>query len=60
MAAGAWSQEKYGGRFIYDSYQILAISKMFIGLIVTGLMGWLLTLAVDLVERMVLPWKTTS
>lgn len=48
------------GRFIYDSYQILAISKMFIGLIVTGLMGWLLTLAVDLVERMVIPWKPTT
>jgi len=48
------------GRFIYDSYQILAINKMFVGLIVTGLMGWLLTLAVDLVERVVIPWKPTS
>lgn len=48
------------GRFIYESYQILAISKMFIGLIVTGLMGWLLTLAVDLVERLVIPWKPAS
>ncbi len=48
------------GRFIYDSYQILAISKMFIGLIVTGLMGWLLTLAVDAVERLVIPWKPTT
>ncbi len=45
------------GRFIYDSYQILAISKMFIGLIVTGLMGWLLTLSIDLLERFVIPWK---
>lgn len=48
------------GRFIYDSYQILAISKMFIGLIVTGIMGWLLTLSVDLVERLVIPWKPAS
>ncbi len=48
------------GRFIYDSYQILAINKMFIGLIVTGLMGWLLTLSVDLVERLVIPWKPTT
>ena len=48
------------GRFIYDSYQILAISKMFIGLIVTGLMGWLLTLFVDVVERFVIPWKPAS
>lgn len=48
------------GRFIYDSYQILAINKMFVGLIVTGLMGWLLTLSVDLVERLVIPWKPTA
>jgi NitT/TauT family transport system permease protein len=45
------------GRFIYDSYQILALEKLFVGLIVTGLMGWLLTLALDVVERLVLPWK---
>lgn len=48
------------GRFIYDSYQILAINKMFIGLVVTGIMGWLLTLSVDLVERLVIPWKPAS
>jgi NitT/TauT family transport system permease protein len=45
------------GRFIYDSYQILAIKPMFVGLIVTGLMGWLLTLIIDLIERLVVPWK---
>ena len=48
------------GRFIYDSYNILAIEKMFVGLIVTGLMGWLLTLALDLIERLVLPWKPAT
>ena len=45
------------GRFIFDSYQVLAIKKMFVGLIVTGLLGWLLSLALDLLERLVLPWK---
>jgi NitT/TauT family transport system permease protein len=45
------------GRFILDSYSVLAIDKMFVGLIVTGLMGWLLTLAVNLVERWVIPWN---
>ena len=48
------------GRFIFDSYQVLAIKKMFVGLIVTGLLGWLLTLALDLLERLVLPWKPTA
>ena len=45
------------GRFIFESYQVLAISKMFIGLVVTGVVGWLLTLAVDLTERLVIPWQ---
>lgn len=45
------------GRFIYDSYAILAVKKLFVGLIVTGIMGWLLTLTIDLVERVVIPWK---
>jgi NitT/TauT family transport system permease protein len=48
------------GRFIYDSWQILAFKKLFVGLIVTGLMGWLLTLSIDLIERVALPWKTTE
>ncbi len=48
------------GRFIYDSYQVLAIKKMFVGLIVTGILGWVLALALDLLERLVLPWKPTA
>lgn len=45
------------GHLIWESYQTLAIKKMFVGLIVTGIMGWALTLSLDLVERLALPWK---
>ncbi|MDP9364770.1 MAG: ABC transporter permease [Chloroflexota bacterium] len=48
------------GRYIYDSWQIYAIDKMFVGLIATGLLGWLLTLALNLLERVVLPWRPAS
>jgi ABC-type nitrate/sulfonate/bicarbonate transport system permease component len=30
---------------------------MFVGLIVVGIMGWALTLLLDLLERIALPWK---
>jgi len=30
---------------------------MFVGLIITGIMGWALTLALDVIERIALPWK---
>lgn len=48
------------GQMIWESYSILAIKKMFVGLIVTGIMGWVLTLMLDLIERLVLPWRPTT
>jgi NitT/TauT family transport system permease protein len=45
------------GHLIWNSYQTLAIKKMFVGLIVVGIMGWALTLLLDLIERLALPWK---
>ena len=44
------------GDLIWQSWNIYAIEKMFVGLIVTGLMGWLLTISLDVVERVALPW----
>ena len=48
------------GRFIYDSYNRLAIRDMFVGLIVTGVLGWLLTAVVDAAERRLVPWRETA
>lgn len=45
------------GDLIWQSWQILAIRDMYVGLIVTGLLGWILTVALDLVERVVIPWR---
>ncbi len=47
------------GRLIWDSWQTLAIKKMFVGLIVVALMGWGLTLLLDLLEKALLPWRPT-
>ena len=45
------------GDLIWESWQVLRIRSMFVGLIVTGLMGWALSIALDVVERLVLPWQ---
>jgi ABC-type nitrate/sulfonate/bicarbonate transport system permease component len=45
------------GSLIWESYSILAIKKMYVGLVVTGLLGWLLILALDLIERFTVPWR---
>jgi 1,4-dihydroxy-2-naphthoate polyprenyltransferase len=48
------------GHLIWNSYQTFAIEKMYVGLIVTGLLGWLLNLIMDEIERVVIPWKRES
>ncbi len=45
------------GYLIWNSYQILAIEKMYVGLIVTALLGWLLSLGMDAIERIAMPWR---
>jgi NitT/TauT family transport system permease protein len=54
------SQQSGVGRLVWESWQTLAIKKMYVGLIAIGLMGWVLTLALDGVERLVLPWRPTA
>lgn len=46
------------GHLIWQSYQTFAIKKMYVGLVVTGLMGWGMTLLLDVIERRALPWNT--
>lgn len=45
------------GSLIWESYSILSVKKMYVGLVVTGLLGWLLVLVLDLIERLVVPWR---
>ncbi|HWV23757.1 MAG TPA: ABC transporter permease [Thermomicrobiales bacterium] len=46
------------GFMIWQSYQTLRIQQMFVGLVITGIMGWALTLLLDLVEHLVVPWRS--
>lgn len=48
------------GHMIWQNYQTLRIRQMFVGLIVTGLMGWILTLLLNVIERLAMPWRTTD
>jgi 1,4-dihydroxy-2-naphthoate octaprenyltransferase len=45
------------GFLIWNSYQTFAIEKMYVGLIVTALLGWVLNLAMDGIERVAIPWR---
>lgn len=48
------------GYLIWNSWQTFAISTMYVGLIVVGLLGWLLNVLMDEIERLVMPWKAPA
>lgn len=46
------------GALIYRSSLNIAYEQLFVGLIVVGLLGWVLTALLDLLERLVVPWRS--
>lgn len=45
------------GFLIWRSYQIFAVDAMFVGLLVTAILGWLATIGLDWLEHTALPWR---
>jgi NitT/TauT family transport system permease protein len=45
------------GILIWDSWQVLNIEAMYVGLILTAALGWALNLAMDEIEVALLPWR---
>lgn len=46
------------GQFIWDSWQVLDVSRMFVGLIVVALTGGAAVLIGETVERKLIPWSS--
>ncbi|MCC6627599.1 MAG: 1,4-dihydroxy-2-naphthoate octaprenyltransferase [Chloroflexi bacterium] len=47
------------GVLLWESWQILNIEAMYVGLVLTALLGWGMNLAVDEVERWLTPWQVS-
>jgi NitT/TauT family transport system permease protein len=45
------------GHMIWNSYQTLRIRQMFVGLILTGILGWGLTALLGAIEHLAMPWR---
>ena len=45
------------GYVIWNSYQTLRIRQIFVGLILTGILGWGLTALLGAIEQVVMPWR---
>lgn len=46
------------GYMIWNSWQVLNVSAMFIGLAIVGLVGWLGSTAITAIARVAVPWQT--
>lgn len=44
------------GFFIWASWQVFAVARMFVGIVTISLMGYLTILALELIERRLVPW----
>jgi NitT/TauT family transport system permease protein len=45
------------GFMIWDAWQVLSVETMYVGLLVIAILGFLLTLILNEVESLILPWK---
>jgi 1,4-dihydroxy-2-naphthoate octaprenyltransferase len=45
------------GYLIWNAYELYAIDRMLAGLVAVALVGWLITVALDELERLLVPWQ---
>jgi NitT/TauT family transport system permease protein len=45
------------GVLIYEAWQVFAIERLFVGLVVVSLLGWALSLLLEEAERLAIPWQ---
>lgn len=45
------------GYLIWQAWTIFQIERMYVGLVVIAILGWLAALVLDAVERLLIPWK---
>jgi 1,4-dihydroxy-2-naphthoate polyprenyltransferase len=48
------------GYLIWQSYEVYAINRMMAGLVVIAVLGWLLTVLLDELEMLLVPWQRTG
>jgi NitT/TauT family transport system permease protein len=48
------------GYMIWNSWQVLSVDTMYVGLLVIAILGFVFSLVLDEIERMLIPWKTNA
>lgn len=45
------------GKLIWSSWEVFAVDQMFVGLLTLSALGYILSIGLDVIERIVLPWR---
>ena len=45
------------GYMIWNAWEILSVERMYVGLLTIAVLGFLFTLALNELERFIIPWK---
>ncbi len=45
------------GNLIWASWELMQVDRMFVGIVVIGILGVIFTVALNELERLVIPWK---
>ena len=48
------------GYMIWNSWQVLTVDTMYVGLLVIAILGFVFSLVLDEIERMLVPWKANA
>jgi ABC-type nitrate/sulfonate/bicarbonate transport system permease component len=48
------------GYMIWNAWQVLTVDTMYVGLLVIAILGFVFSLVLDEIERMLIPWKTSN
>ena len=58
LVAAEFVASKTGiGYLIWNSWELLQVDYMFVGIVVVGILGLITTVAIQEIERVVIPWK---
>jgi hypothetical protein len=48
------------GNWSSNSWQVLTVDTMYVGLLVIAVLGFVFSLVLDEIERMLIPWKANA
>lgn len=48
------------GNWSSNSWQVLTVDTMYVGLLVIAVLGFVFSLVLDEIERMLIPWKANT